>query len=131
MAKIIDTGKVWIKGNAKPDYALRVDKNIFVPGKEADDEINCWVEGEFLCVDLLDRHSERRVARKFPLKAEGTAPATLFSGFAKTKHADVLAVCPHTAGVEEHIFQGEDYNSSRIYELDCRDFWKQKAFPEN
>ncbi len=131
MPKIIDSGKVWIRGNVKPDYALKIDNNIFVPGKEADDEINYWVDGEFLCVDLLDRNRERRVARKFPLKAEGTAPATLFSGFEKTKHADVLAVCSHSAGVEEHIIQGEEYVNARIYELDCRDFWKQKAFPEN
>ncbi len=131
MPEIMDTGKVWIQGKVTPDYALRVEDKIFVPGKDADDEINFWVAGNFLCVDLLNRKRGKRVARKFPLKAEGTAPAALFSGFNQTKHADIMAITSHAAGVEEYIIQGEDYNNARIHELNCRGFWKNQAFPED
>lgn len=118
-----------MRGEIKPEYALRVGEIIFVPGKDADDEINCWVEGGFLCVDLQDQQREKRVARKFPLQTEATAPAALFSGFTKTKHADIMAVTSQGAGVEEYIIQGEDYGKARINELTSREFWKKKAFP--
>ena len=131
MREIMDTGKVWLRGKVKPDYALRVGDIIFVPGKDADDEINCWLEGDFLCVDLQDQKRQRRIARKFPLQAAGTAPAALFSGFTKTKHADIIAVTQHDPGVEEYIIQGEDYSGARVHEMSCREFWKKKAFSIN
>jgi len=130
MLEINDTGKVWMRGKIKPDFAVRVGEIIIVPGKDEDDEINYWVEGEFFCVDLQDKKKHKRVARTFPLKAEGTAPGSLFSGFKKTKHADILAVTPDGAGVVEYVVEGEEYINSSIQSLSSHEFCKKNGFPE-
>jgi hypothetical protein len=131
MLEIMDTGTVWIRGNAKPDYGLRVGDNIYVPGKDATDEINCWIVGDILCVDLHDKNNNKRIARKFPLNVEGTEPAALFGGFKKTKHSDLKAVTANCSGFEEHIVQGEDYLKGNIQEMSHTQFWEKVSFPEN
>ena len=128
MAEINDAGKVWIRGRIKPEYAVRVGERIYVPGKEDSDDINCWVEGEFLCVDLHDKNGERRVARKIPLNASANAPGALFSGFEKTKHADVMVVTSKEDGVEELVVEGAVYQNGNIKELNSRKFWENVSF---
>lgn len=125
MAKIHDTGKVWIRGRIKPEYAVRVGERFFVPGKEDSDDIHCWVEGEFLCVDLHDKNGERRVARKISLNAPANAPGALFSGFEKTKHADVLVVTANVDGVEEFVVEGADYRNERVKDINSLKFWEK------
>lgn len=120
--EINDTGKVWIKGSVKPEYAVRVGEQVFVPGKEDSEDINCWVEKEFLCVDLHDKNGERRVARKIPLNAPATAPGSLFSGFKNTQHADVKVVTINAVGVEEFVVEGADYRKGNIKDLNCAEF---------
>ncbi len=128
MAKIHDTGKVWIRGRIKPEYAVRVGERFFVPGKEDSDDIHCWVEGEFLCVDLHDKNGERRVARKISLNASASAPAALFSGFEKTKHSDVIAVTANDDGVKEFVVEGAKYRNGNIKELNSQKFWENVSF---
>jgi hypothetical protein len=130
MLEIMDTGTVWIRGKAKPDYGLRVGDIIFVPGKESTEEINCWVSGDILCVDLNDKKNNKRRARRFPLNIEGTEPAALFGGFKKTKHSDLKAVTDNCSGFEEHIIQGEEYLNDNIQEMSHTQFWETVAFPE-
>jgi len=128
MAEINDTGKIWIKGRTKPEYAVRVGERVFVPGKEDSDDIKCWVQGEFLCVDLHDKNGERRVARKISLNASASAPAALFSGFEKTKHADVIAVTANEDGVKEFVVEGAKYRNGNIKELHSQKFWENVSF---
>ena len=130
MLEIMDTGTVWIKGRAKPDYGLRVGDNIFVPGKESTEEINCWINGDVLCVDLHDKKNNKRTARKFPLNNEGTEPAALFGGFKKTKHSDLKAVTTNCSGFEECIKHGEEYLRDNIQEMSHTQFWENVAFAE-
>ena len=126
----MDTGTVWIRGKAKPDYGLRVGDTIFVPRKEITDEINSWIKGDILCVDLLDVTNNIRTARKFPLNVEGTEPAALFGGFKKTKHSDLKAVTCKCSGFEEYIIQGDDFLNGNIHEMSYTHFWENVAFPE-
>lgn len=128
MAEIYDTGKIWIRGRIKPEYAVRVGDRVFVPGKEDSDDINCWVEGEFLCVDLHDKNRERRVARKISLNASANAPGALFSGFKKTNHADVMVVTAGEDGVEEFVVEGANYRNGNIKELNSQKFWENVSF---
>ncbi len=128
MAEIYDTGKVWIRGRIKPEYAVRVGERVFVPGKEDSDDINCWVEGEFLCVDLHDKNGERRVARKISLNASANAPGALFSGFEKTNHADVMVVTAGEDGVEEFVVEGANYRNGNIKELNSQKFCEYVIF---
>ena len=127
----MDTGTVWIRGKAKPDYGLRVGDTIFIPGKETADEIKCWVKENILCVDLLDKDNNKRVARKFPLNVKGTEPAALFGGFKKTKHSDLKAVTCKCSGFEEYIIQGEEFINDHIREMSHTHFWEKIAFPES
>ena len=131
MLEIIDTGTVWIRGKSKPDFGLRVGDSIFIPGKEATDEINCWITADNLCVDLLDKKNNKRTARKFPVNAEGMEPAALFGGFKKTKHSDLKAVTSKCSGFEEYIIQGDDFINDNIQEMSHTYFWENIAFPEN
>lgn len=122
MMEIADTGKVWIKGKSSPEYAVRVDDKVFVPGREEDEEIECWVAEDCLYADLHHRVREKRTIRRFDLGLNAGHPATLFNGFTKTQHGDVRVVTHRDAGVEQLQVQGEKYRSSSIGLLDSRGF---------
>ncbi len=122
MAKIEDTGKVWFPGKFSPEYAIRVDSTVFVPGGEKDEAIHCWVETDSLYADLHDEKSARRTLRRFALNLTPSTPAALFNGFEKTKHADVLVVTHKAAGVEEFFIEGEAYNKESIDVMDSKTF---------
>ena len=77
MKEIQDSGKVWCKGSNRPVHAVRVGNKIFATGKGEDQTIECWVDGDVLCVDLHER--EIRIARKIPLDLEPTLQGTLCS----------------------------------------------------
>lgn len=88
MPEVKDTGKVWIKGESSPRFAIRVDEKIFVPVNAGEDVKSWRIEGEFLCVDLS--LNGVCTARRLDLNLPAIAPGTLFSGFEDTKHGDVL-----------------------------------------
>ncbi|GJL78223.1 MAG: hypothetical protein NPINA01_12120 [Nitrospinaceae bacterium] len=127
MADIKDTGKVWFPGAFGPEYALRVEDKVFVPGKEADHSIDCRVEENFLIVDLHDQKKEKRTLRRFSLDLPATTAATLFNGFENTKHADVQVVTYKDSGVEETIVAGDSYRTDSIASMDSESFFQRFA----
>jgi hypothetical protein len=123
MEEIQDSGKVWCKGFVGPAHALRIENKIFATGKSKDQTIECWVDEGVLCVDLNDPKLENRVAKKFPLDLEPTLSGTLFNGFTRTKHADVLIVSPNQDRIEEEVISGETYRVGQYDSMCSRDFW--------
>ena len=118
MANIEDTGKVWFKGTFGPEYAVRVGGEVFVPGKGENDSVECRVMDNALWVDLHNEKAGKRVAKRFFLDLPATTPATLFNGFEKTQHADVLVVTYKDPNVEEFIVSGEVYRSESIADME-------------
>ena len=123
MEEIQDSGKVWCKGFAGPAHALRIENKIFATGKSEDQTIECWLDEGVLCVDLNNPEPGIRVAKKFPLDLEPTLSGTLFNGFTRTKHADVLIVSPEQERIKEEIISGETYRTGQYDSMDSRDFW--------
>ena len=123
MEEIQDSGKVWCKGFAGPAHALRIENKIFATGKSEDQTIECWVDEGVLCVDLNDPGPGIRVAKKFPLDLEPTLSGTLFNGFTRTKHADVLIVSPDQERIKEEIISGETYRTGQYESMSSREFW--------
>lgn len=121
MPEIKDTGKVWIRGMARPVFAVRVDDKFFVPGKNDDQTIECWIEENYLCVDLHNAEKKVRVGRRIKLNEAPTTPATLFGGFKCTRHADVMAVTDR--GAETFVVEGMEYDVREAAALDSRSFW--------
>ena len=123
MEEIQDSGKVWCKGFAGPAHALRIENKIFATGKSEDQTIECWVDEGVLCVDLNDPGPGIRVAKKFPLDLEPTLSGTLFNGFTRTKHADVLIVSHNQDRIKEEIISGETYRIGQYDSMSSREFW--------
>ncbi|MFQ5717552.1 MAG: hypothetical protein ACE5GQ_10700 [Nitrospinales bacterium] len=121
MPEIKDTGKVWVRGAARPIFAIRVDDKYFAPGKNDDQTIEYWIEGNYLCVDLHNAEKKVRVGRRIKLNEAPTTPATLFSGFERTRHADVMSVTDR--GAETFVVEGMEYDVKKIAALDSRSFW--------
>ncbi len=124
MATIEDTGKVWFKGAFGPEYAVRVGDKVFVPGKGGNDTVACRVEDNVLGVDLHDAKKGKRIGRYFSLELPTTTPATLFNGFEKTKHADVMVVSYKDSGVKECIVEGEAYRKASISTMELETFFQ-------
>ena len=127
MPEITDTGKVWIKGRVSTAFAIKVDDTVFVAGQEEGQNIEFWLEGDALCVDLHDASGETRIARRFSLSAKPQHPATLFNGFDKTKHCDTHVVLPGDDGVQEIRLTGAAYRQADAAKLDSRTFWSRRA----
>lgn len=127
MASVRDTGKIWIPGKVRPEFAVRVDDRIIAPGKSEDQVIDYWLEGDVLCVDLHEP-GKLRIARRFNLNLDPTVKATLFSGFELTKHADVNVVTHQSAGVDECILEGVHYQEGKIKNLSSHEFWIRAGF---
>ena len=121
MVEIEDSGKVWCKGSSSPIHAVRAGDKIIATGKENNQSIECWIDGDVLCVDI--HGSEIRIARKFPLDIESTLVGTLFNGFTHTKHADVSIIGSGQPGVKERIVSGETYETGQFENMSSRDFW--------
>ncbi len=124
MSEIIDEGKVWFKGTSGPTYAIKVDENYFVVGKNEDESLERWIDGNKLCVELHDKTGKSRIARCFSTELIAKTNASLFSGFEKTKHAAVKVVVPEDVGVKTFILKGEDYSKSNAANLDTKAFWE-------
>ncbi len=123
MGDIEDSGKVWCKGFTQPIHAVRTGNKIFATGKEKDQNIEYWVDGNILCVDLNEPCRAIRYARKFPLDLESTLSGTLFNGFTRTKHADVLIVRSDHDGIEEKSISGEAYRTGQYEKMNSKEFW--------
>ncbi len=124
MAEIKDTGKVWMKNSTGPVHAVRVDGKIFATGKNENHSIELWLENEGLCLDLHDSKKGERTARVIPLNTEPSVPGTLFNGFEKTKHADVLIVASDSDGTKKKSVSGIEYQEGGFNSLDHRTFWQ-------
>jgi hypothetical protein len=81
------------------------------------------VDGNTLCVDLNEPDKETRIARKVPLDLEPTLSGTLFNGFTRTKHADVLIVKSDHEKVQEKTILGETYKKGQYGSMDSQGFW--------
>jgi hypothetical protein len=125
MAEIKDTGKVWFQGAFRPEYALRVENKVFVPGMEESATIDCRVMDNTLIVDLHDQKREKRTLRRFSLDMPAITPASLFNGFEKTQHADVQVVTYKDSGVEEHIVAGDSYRTDSVAGMPFETFYQR------
>ena len=124
MPEIKDSGKVWMKGSVLPVNAVRIDDKIFVTGQKEGQTVELWLENDGLCLDLHDFEKGERTARFIPLNSKANLPGTLFNGFDKTRHADVLIVGCDAVGTKEKSISGIEYREGRFKNLDHRTFWQ-------
>ena len=124
MPEIKDSGKVWMKGSVLPVNAVRIDDKIFVTGQKEGQIVELWLENDGLCLDLHDFMKGERTARFIPLNSKANLSGTLFNGFDKTKHADVLIVGCDAVGTKEKSISGIKYQEGRFKNLDHRTFWR-------
>ena len=124
MPEIKDTGKVWIKGSVGTAYAVRVDDKVFATGQKEGQSVDLWLDNEGLCVDLHDPKLGERTARFIPLNTPATLNGTLFNGFEKTKHADVLIVSADSVEVKKKSVSGKEYQEGGLNVLDRLTFWQ-------
>ena len=124
MPEIKDSGKVWMKGSVLPVKAVRIDNKIFATGQKEDQSAKLWLEDEGLCLDLHDFKKGERIARFIPLNCKAKLPGTLFNGFEKTKHSDVLVVAYDAFGSKEKSISGIEYREGEFNTLDHQTFWQ-------
>ena len=124
MPEIKDSGKVWMKGSVLPVNAVRIDNKIFATGQKDDQSAELWLEDDGLCLDLHDFKKGERTARFIPLNSKAKLPGTLFNGFEKTKHSDVLVVACDGIGSKEKSILGIEYQKGKFNTLDHRTFWQ-------
>ena len=124
MPEIKDTGKVWMKGSVGTAYAVRVDDKVFATGQKEGQSVDLWLDNEGLCVDLHDPKLGERTARFIPLNTPATLNGTLFNGFEKTKHADVLIVSADSVEVKKKSVSGKEYQEGCLNVLDRLTFWQ-------
>ena len=125
MPEIKDTGKVWMKGSVGTAYAVRVDDKVFATGQKEGQSVDLWLDNEGLCVDLHDPKLGERTARFIPLNTPATLNGTLFNGFEKTKHADVLIVSADSVEVKKKSVSGKEYQEGGLNVLDRLTFWQK------
>jgi len=124
MSEIKDTGKVWIKGSVGTVHAVRINDKVFATGQKEGHCIDLWVDNDRLCIDLHDSKLAERTARLIPIDTPATLSGTLFNGFEKTKHADVLIVSADSEGVKEKTVSGKEYKEGNYGILDRLVFWQ-------
>ena len=125
MPEIKDTGKVWMKGSVGTAYAVRIDDKFFATGQKEGQSVDLWLDNEGLCVDLHDPKLGERTARFIPLNTPATLNGTLFNGFEKTKHADVLIVSADSVEVKMKLVSGKEYQEGDLNVLDRLTFWQK------
>ena len=123
MPEIMDTGKIWVKGSVGPVHGVRIDKIIYATGKNENESCELWIKNKGLCIDLHNSGASQRTARFIPLNAKPTLPGTLFNGFEKTKHADVLIVASDGNYAKEVTVSGIKYQEGGFRALDPQTFW--------
>ncbi len=124
MSEIKDTGKVWMKGSVGTAHAVRVDDKIFATGKKEGQSVDLWLDNEGLCIDLHDSKLGERTACLIPLNTRATLHGTLFNGFDKTQHADVLIVSADSEEIKKKSVSGKEYQEGGFNILDRLTFWQ-------
>ena len=124
MSEIKDTGKVWMKGSVGTAHAVRIDDKVFATGQKEGQYIELWIDNGGLCIDLHDSKLAERTDRLIPIDTPASLSGTLFNGFEKTKHADVLIVSADSEGVKEKTVSGKEYQEGNYSILDRLSFWQ-------
>ena len=124
MSEIKDTGKVWMKGSVGTAHAVRVDDKVFATGQKEGQSVDLWLDNGGLCIDLHDSKIGERTARLIPLHTPATFNGTLFNGFEKTKHADVLIVPANGEEIKRKSVSGKEYQEGGFKILDRLTFWQ-------
>ena len=109
MQALYDTGKIWLRGLVKPEYAVRAGDLYFVIGKEDSQSTKYLLYKNYLFVAIHYPQSQSRLFRRFSLDLESKSKGSLFSGFTKTKHADIKAITYRDDGVEDYLAKEKDY----------------------
>ena len=123
-----DTGTIWFPGTFGPEMAVRIGKSIFALGKKEKQSVEYWVKDNYLCVDLHNIEAKIRIARRFCLDMVPSTPATLFSGFEKTKHADLKVITHRDEGIDNWRLSGTDYEKADASTMTGREFWELARF---
>ena len=118
MRKINDSGKIWLRGSIRPEYAVRVYDKYFVVG-EGDSQSTIYsVYKNHLFVALHYPEKKMRIFRRFSLDLIPKSKGTLFNGFNETKHADIKAITYRDDEVEEHVGGEKDSFLDKNGEVD-------------
>jgi hypothetical protein len=113
-----------MKGSVGTAYAVRVDDKVFATGQKEGQSVDLWLDNEGLCVDLHDPKLGERTARFILLNTTATLNGTLFNGFEKTKHADVLIVSADSEEIKKKSVSGKEYQEGGFKFLDRLTFWQ-------
>ena len=122
MLEIEDDGKIWLQGTFSPEYGVRVGGLFFVIGKNESEQCNCFIYKNYLVADLQSPENKYRTLKRFPLNLKPRSHGTLFNGFTKTKHADIMAVTYQDLEVsevqlEKGLHLAISYSATDIIEL--------------
>ena len=118
MQALYDTGKIWLRGLVKPEYAVRAGDLYFVIGEEDSQSTKYLLYKNYLFVAIHYPQSQSRLFRRFSLDLESKSKGSLFSGFTKTKHADIKAITYRDDGVEDYLAKEKDYFLDKDGEID-------------
>lgn len=118
MQALYDTGKIWLRGLVKPEYAIRAGDLYFVIGEEDSQSTKYLLYKNYLFVAIHYPQSQSRLFRRFSLDLESKSKGSLFSGFTKTKHADIKAITYRDDGVEDYLAKEKDYFLNKDGEID-------------
>lgn len=118
MQAFYDTGKIWLRGLVKPEYAVRAGDLYFVIGEEDSQSTKYLLYKNYLFVAIHYPQSQSRLFRRFSLDLESKSKGSLFSGFTKTKHADIKAITYRDDGVEDYLAKEKDYFLDKDGEID-------------
>ena len=118
MQALYDTGKIWLRGLVKPEYAVRAGDLYFGIGEEDSQSTKYLLYKNYLFVAIHYPQSQSRLFRRFSLDLESKSKGSLFSGFTKTKHADIKAITYRDDGVEDYLAKEKDYFLDKDGEID-------------
>ncbi len=118
MLALYDTGKIWLRGLVKPEFAVRAGNLYFVVGEGDSQSIKYLLYKNYLFVSIHYHQSQSRLFRRFSLDLESKSKGSLFSGFTMTKHADIKAITYRDDGVEDYLSKEKDYFLDKDGEID-------------
>ena len=118
MQALYDTGKICLRGLVKPEYAVRAGDLYFVIGEEDSQSTKYLLYKNYLFVAIHYPQSQSRLFRRFSLDLESKSKGSLFSGFTKTKHADIKAITYRDDGVEDYLAKEKDCFLDKDGEID-------------
>jgi hypothetical protein len=108
MRNVDDTGKIWLLGSVKPEYAVRIGCLYIIVGEGDSQSIMLSLYENHLFVALHYPENQSRLFRRIPLYLEANSKGTLFNGFTKTRHADIKAITYQDKEVEEYWAKEKD-----------------------